>query len=151
MVGLLAGVRVEAALADDVQLDAVSDDAAGDVAAYCPHETLARRSSELPDIAAPYADGVVMVLDTGQAVLWRAVHEVQPADDAGLQEQLEGPEYRCPSNSGQLRADLLGRESLLLPLEDPDDGAPGSSGSVAPVLQDRHDVGAGRQDCCHGV
>ena len=113
-IGLLAAPTLVAAAASDVELDAVADDIAGDVAAYGLHQTLNRGGAELADVPALDADRVVMVTDAGEAVPGGAVYKVQPAYYADLYEELDSPEDSRPAHPGQLIADLLGGETFLL-------------------------------------
>ena len=107
----------QTAVAGDVELHTVPDDLAGDIASNGPEQPFHRCRSELTDIAALNADGMVMMLDSGEAVLGSAVHHGQLADDAGLQQQLDRSVPRRATDGGKLIADLLRRESLFFPFE----------------------------------
>lgn len=124
----------------DVELDTVPNDLARDVVSNGAHEAFDRDSAELPDVPASDADGMVMVLDARETVPRRAVEKVQPADDAGVQEQLDRAKDRCATDEGQLLADLLGGEAFLLLREQTHDRAPRRSRAVTAVLEDGHDV-----------
>ena len=87
----LAALGREARLAGDVELDAMADDVAGNVVAYRPHEAFDCRRAEFADVAALDADGVMVVLDPGEAIPWGAVQEVQTADHSRSQEELDRP------------------------------------------------------------
>ncbi len=63
--GFLASLALEAPVADDVELDSVADDLAGDVVAYHPHKALNRCGAKFADVPTPSTDRVVVVLDTG--------------------------------------------------------------------------------------
>ena len=149
--GLLATLVLNAAVADDVEFNAVADDVAGDVAAQGMNQAFNRSGAELADITASDADGVMVVLNAGQAVLGGAIHEVQPADNAGLHQELDRPEDGCPAHPWQLTANLLSGKSFLLPFQDTNNSASGSSRTIASIFESGHDVRACSKRDIHGT
>ena len=131
----------QATIAGDIELHAVPDDLARNVASNGSEQPFYCCRSKLTDIAAPYADGMVMMLDSGEAVLGRAVHHGQLADNAGLQQQLDGPVHGSSTDGGQLFADLLSGKPLFFSLEEIDDRSSRSRSAISLVLKDRHQIG----------
>ena len=131
----LGALVLNAAVTGDVQLDPVADDVTRDVVAQGTDKALNSGGAELTDVSAPDADGVVMVLNAGQAVPGSAVHEVKPADDAGLHQELDGPEDGRPARSGQLNTNLFGGKALPLPLQNLNNGPSRSRGTVSLILE----------------
>ena len=118
----------------------MSDDFAGDVVAEASHQSFDRSGAELADVAAFDADRMVVVSDTREAVPGGSIQEVQLAHHSDFHEELDGPEDGGPAHAGQFTAYLLGREALVLHLQDLDNSTPGSGRPVALVFQDSHDV-----------
>ena len=135
-----AAVLAEAASTGDVELDTVADDLAFDALTQSPHESLYSCVAELRDLAAPGADGVVVVLDARDDIGRRAVGKRELAQDTGFQEQLYRTEDGGPADSRERVADLLRSEAVNLALDGADHLAPGDRGPVSTVFQHCHQV-----------
>ena len=145
----LAALAPGAAVAGDVELDPVAHYFAGDFAAQAPHQALDRSGPKLPDDATLNAYRVVMMPDAGQAVLWSPIEKVQPAYDADLHEQLDGPKDRRPAHPRQFAADLVRGETFLHSLQNADDRSPRSRRPIPTILKGSHHIWArgGRRRC----
>ena len=113
---MLGAQPLQAALAGDVEFNAVPDDVSGDVVPNGAEQPFNRGGTEFADGAAFDAYRVVVVLDSGKAVHGGAIQQGELADYPRIQQKLDRAVYRRPADRGQLLADLLGAESMLLAL-----------------------------------
>ena len=130
-----------AQLADQVQLDTVVDNLSLNFGANCADQLLDCGGPEFLHCAALYAHLVVMVMtNSAEAVHLRPVYRGKLADRPCLKKQLYGAEHRRPTHRRQLFAECLYCKAVLLLLQELGYGFPGSSGSIAQLLQHRYQV-----------
>ena len=105
--------------AGHVQLDVVVDDLSRNVSANSAERPIDSGRLELPNGTALDADKVVMTLiNTSEAVHGSSVHLGDPADHPSLDEELDGPKYRCPAHRRQRFTERLRSKAFILLLKE---------------------------------
>ena len=134
------GRRVQAGLADYVELDSMPQNFAGNFDTNSTYQSLDGGIAELFHCPTTDANQVMVMLHLGQAILCRTVPHDQLANHTGVQQQSDSPINSRAAHTRLGPVDLLSAEPIGFSIEKFEDVTPGLGQSVTHVLHCGHQV-----------
>jgi hypothetical protein len=116
-----------------------------------PQHPLNRRVSEVSHLAASYAHCVMVMADTSEAVLWRAIRHRQLAERSKFDQQLDSSVDRSSADTWHGLAQVLSREGVFLRLYGIYDMHSGRGQTETTVLESGYQVVTLRCGTSHTV